>query len=739
MLEAKSETIPVISPEQVRSFFRTGVDHYNKEEFAEAFQNFSIADQYNYQPAAYFLGMMFEHGNGVIADPIIALQFYKKAAGLMLGEIALYHPEAQFDLGLSFLAQGNIAKAIEYFQPAAFAGHDGAQYQLGEIYYWGNGIAPDYFNAAYNYYFAANSGNNRAQVNFAYCLLFGIGTPQNPELALAYFHKAETDNLDANLYLGICYFLGEGAEVNLELAEHYFQLCATEGYRNCIYFLEDYPVENWRIPAVYAAAAQNLKQALAADLPASGFELSAPIKNPAIINSAVVEFKTTPQYKAPKISVHKYPALSFIKSAQQQEQHRLFLDQFIQSEINRHLDSVNLSISKKSAPNFNFFKTFLPRTAGDDQFYIALGHLKQNQLKQAESLFIQAAKKDHKAAQYFLVMGYIKGEQYTRANYWLEKFKEAPKKLNYSSMPSKQKPEAKLKDAIVINAATKASNLETKIEQKTSKTSNYQRKPLNLYGFTFSFADLTEENQFVEAFDNKESMANLGARYFFGNGVKKDFQKAVALFLSSAELGNVSTLYAVGVCYFKGGFGIEQNTETANIYFKKAKEYFISHISGRYLNPYSFQYLGKMYLHGYGVPQSYALAAKNLCRAAEHIQNDPELFHQIGFCYHKGGDGLPRNPETAQKWFKRAADLKTLQSNSTSSNTSLQPQPQHLAAPLTEKIEHKQSQNLPQPNTKKANTASSSKTTSPELDEILNTIRDAAAGLFPDAATSFRM
>ena len=59
-----------------------------------------------------------------------------------------------------------------------------------------------------------------------------------------------------------------------------------------------------------------------------------------------------------------------------------------------------------------------------------------------------------------------------------------------------------------------------------------------------------------------------------------------------------------------------------------------------------------MCLHGYGVPQNFAAAAKWFEKAANQGDREAQFF--LGKMYW-GGEGIRRNDEQATKWFRRAA------------------------------------------------------------------------------------
>lgn len=67
----------------------------------------------------------------------------------------------------------------------------------------------------------------------------------------------------------------------------------------------------------------------------------------------------------------------------------------------------------------------------------------------------------------------------------------------------------------------------------------------------------------------KSFLIERGDCYYFGDEIK-DYEKAFNLYMQSAEQGNTSAMDKIGDC-FKNGYGVEQNNEKAEEWYKKAK------------------------------------------------------------------------------------------------------------------------------------------------------------------------
>ena len=139
------------------------------------------------------LGEMYEHGDGVVADPIEAARWYIKAANQ--GEA-----EAQFRLGT-----GNIilfeGKSGDFMPPdklvergwllkAALQGHVRAQVKLGDQYYTDFYGSKDPAEAAKWYRKAAEQGNAEAQYHVGATYDFGEGVSKDLAEAVKWYRKS---------------------------------------------------------------------------------------------------------------------------------------------------------------------------------------------------------------------------------------------------------------------------------------------------------------------------------------------------------------------------------------------------------------------------------------------------------------------------------------------------------------------------------------------------------------------
>ena len=90
-------------------------------------------------------------------------------------------------------------------------GHIFAAHAIGDIYYWGKGVAIDYSRAMAAYKIAAEAGHamSQRQVGLMYCM--GVGVAVDYKQARAWLEKAAAqDHPNATGQLGGMYFEGDG-------------------------------------------------------------------------------------------------------------------------------------------------------------------------------------------------------------------------------------------------------------------------------------------------------------------------------------------------------------------------------------------------------------------------------------------------------------------------------------------------------------------------------------------------
>jgi hypothetical protein len=132
-----------------------------------------------------------------------------------------------------FLATAGPCVAGDAFDAARTAADQGdarAQYSLGFMYYFGEGIPQDYAEAVRWYRLAAEQGLAGAQYNLRDMYDNGKGVPQDDAEAVRWYRlAAEQGDAGAQYSLGIMYDNGQGVPQDYVMAHMWANLAAAQG------------------------------------------------------------------------------------------------------------------------------------------------------------------------------------------------------------------------------------------------------------------------------------------------------------------------------------------------------------------------------------------------------------------------------------------------------------------------------------------------------------------------------
>ena len=161
-----------------------------------------------------------------------------------------------------------------------------------------------------------------------------------------------------------------------------------------------------------------------------------------------------------------------------------------------------------------------------------------------------------------------------------------------------------------------------------------------------------DDDEYVKAFDGLEALADdnyvlalayLGDMYYYGDGVKQDYDKAMELYLKAAEEGDSYAQSAIGNMY-DFGEGVEQDYLKAYEWYSKSAE------QDNYLAQY---YIGTLYFDGSGLEQDYDKAFEWFLKSAEQGYEYAQLM--VGGCY-EYGTGVEQDYSAAAEWYLKAAE-----------------------------------------------------------------------------------
>lgn len=135
-----------------------------------------------------------------------------------------------FDAGWAAHERGDYAAVLEEWRPLAEAGYALAQFNLGLMYYKGDGVPQDKAEAARWYRLAADQGDASAQLNLGLMFDNGEGVPQDDaEAARWYRLAADQGDAKAQFNLGMMFENGEGVPQDKAEAVRWYRLAADQG------------------------------------------------------------------------------------------------------------------------------------------------------------------------------------------------------------------------------------------------------------------------------------------------------------------------------------------------------------------------------------------------------------------------------------------------------------------------------------------------------------------------------
>ncbi len=134
----------------------------------------------------------------------------------------------------------------------------------------------------------------------------------------------------------------------------------------------------------------------------------------------------------------------------------------------------------------------------------------------------------------------------------------------------------------------------------------------------------------------------LGAMYYYGEGVEQDFEESFKWIHKSAMQNHPPAQYLIGKMYYYGE-GVERDVEESFKWVHK------SAMQDYYLAQY---FMGNMYYYGKGVEQDVEESFKWFHKSAQ--QNHLLAQYQLGIMYYYG-EGVEQDFEESFKWLHKSA------------------------------------------------------------------------------------
>ena len=137
---------------------------------------------------------------------------------------------ADFRAGVDAYMRGDYATAYKELLPLVEQGHADAQFFLGSMYLYGEGVPEDDAAAVKWLRKAAEQGQAEAQFLLGVLYADGEGVPEDDAAAVKWLRKAAEQGLArAQFNLGVMYAFGEGVPEDYVRAFAWFNLAAAQG------------------------------------------------------------------------------------------------------------------------------------------------------------------------------------------------------------------------------------------------------------------------------------------------------------------------------------------------------------------------------------------------------------------------------------------------------------------------------------------------------------------------------
>ena len=139
----------------------------------------------------------------------------------------------EIDKGYESYNDGDYATALQEWKPLAEQGYAFAQYNLGILYEYGNGVPKDYVEAVKWYRLSAEQGYAISQYSLGLMYSNGYGVLKDKAEAVKWWRlSAEQGYVYAQGMLGIMYELGEGVLKDDITAHMWYNIASGNGHKS---------------------------------------------------------------------------------------------------------------------------------------------------------------------------------------------------------------------------------------------------------------------------------------------------------------------------------------------------------------------------------------------------------------------------------------------------------------------------------------------------------------------------
>lgn len=395
-----------------------------------------------------------------------------------------------------------------YFEQALAAGDMSAACELGNLYYWGNGVDQDYQRAVKYYEIGAKKGDVDCIVNLGRCYYWGRGVKINLELSAFYCEKAAKAGDSTSMFdTALNYQYGLGVKPDMKKCLYWLEQAAENG--EAVAF-----VELGNIYRYGNGVRKNEKKAIAyyEKGAEAGDHLAMLLLAPYYEKGKLVEQNLS---KAEKLYHESFD---------------YYYEQAVKGNQKAQLRLGNI-----------YYYDGIPMI-DVPQDYVEAARWYEKSAGQGEP---QA--QNNMANLYYFGIGVE--QNYSKAVYW------------YSLAAEKN-------DDIALCSLANAYSLGRGVKQDDAKAAELYRKAANL-GYPNAQIELAKhylegkgvEQNFTYAIEWLEKACDNGARdafgylgdcYFEGKGVEKDEEKAFALYQEGASLNDLETKVRLAEAYIEG-------------------------------------------------------------------------------------------------------------------------------------------------------------------------------------------
>lgn len=203
---------------------------------AKGMRMLASAAENGHPRAMVYLGNCYRDGlGGTARDGLRAYSYYNKAADV--GEPQGYVEMAKCHIS-GYGAEENADKAFELLVKAESEGCADASRMLGNMYFHGDGRAPNDSIARVYYLTAIERGNSEAMSDLAWMYIRGGSGFRMFRHAFELFDKASSDDVPGAIEgLGICYENGYGTPLDMHMAVSCYKRAASSGNSRSLYHL----------------------------------------------------------------------------------------------------------------------------------------------------------------------------------------------------------------------------------------------------------------------------------------------------------------------------------------------------------------------------------------------------------------------------------------------------------------------------------------------------------------------